>query len=294
MGWMTKDAVSTSGVDWEELWHRYQDRRTRPNGSAEWDKRAGSYSQRSDGAYEREFLRRAAVRPGERVLDMGCGTGLLAVPLAQQGCQVTCADFSDAMLAATRRAAQEAGVDDLITTVHLAWDDDWEAAGIAAGSFDVAFASRSIATYHLTSALMKLDGAATRRVCVTLASGHSPCRDERAFEAVGRARAVVADHQYALNILFDHGVYPELSYIQSSKRPGFPDKASAHAELAYMMGGDLTGAESVALDAFLDEHYALDPHAKEPRRFASDQLRVVRWAFIGWGAPEESGRIDVR
>lgn len=289
MGWMRGRAADPAGVDWEERWHRYQDSRARPNGSAAWDKRAGSYGARSDGAYEQEFLRRAAVRAGERVLDMGCGTGLLAVPLAQRGCRVTCADFSDAMLAATRQAAREAGVDDLVQTVHLAWDDDWEAAGVAPGSFDVALASRSIATYHLTDALRKLDAAAARRVCVTLASGRSPCRDERAFAAVGRARAVVADHQYALNILFDHGVYPELSYIESSKRPGFPDKASAHAELAYMLGGDLTAQESAALDAFLDEHYAVDPDAKGPRRYASDALRVVRWAFISWGASEATG-----
>lgn len=289
MGWMSERAADPAGVDWEERWQRYQDGRTRPNGSVEWDKRAGSYGSRSDGAYEQEFLRRAAVRPGECVLDMGCGTGLLAVPLAQRGCRVTCADFSDAMLEATRRAAHEAGVDDLVTTVHLAWDDDWAAAGVEPGAFDVALASRSIATYHLTDALRKLDGAATRRVCLTLASGRSPCRDERAFQAVGRPRTAVADHQYALNILFDHDVYPELSYIESSKRPGFPDKESAHAELAYMLGGELSQAESAALDAFLDEHYADDPDAKWPRRYASDELRVVRWAFISWGAPQVPG-----
>ncbi|MDR2687699.1 MAG: class I SAM-dependent methyltransferase, partial [Oscillospiraceae bacterium] len=44
------------------------------------------------------------------VLDIACGTGALAVPLAQQGFDVTACDISQAMVAVTRRKLEAAGL----------------------------------------------------------------------------------------------------------------------------------------------------------------------------------------
>ena len=51
-------------------------------------------------------------RPGARVLDLGCGSGLLSIVLAGQGCQVTGIDFSADMLAQARANAERHGVAD--------------------------------------------------------------------------------------------------------------------------------------------------------------------------------------
>jgi S-adenosylmethionine-dependent methyltransferase len=64
----------------------------------------------------------AAVRdraPGRapRVLDVGGGSGAWAVPLARAGCAVAVVDPSPNALAALRRRARDAGVDDLVTAV---------------------------------------------------------------------------------------------------------------------------------------------------------------------------------
>jgi Methylase involved in ubiquinone/menaquinone biosynthesis len=50
------------------------------------------------------------LQPGESVLDMACGYGRIAIPLAQQGLQVTGLDLSDVLLGQARAAAREAGV----------------------------------------------------------------------------------------------------------------------------------------------------------------------------------------
>jgi S-adenosylmethionine-dependent methyltransferase len=60
-----------------------------------------------------EFLSPAA-RP-LCALDLGCGTGAIAVRLARLGLHVTMLDSSRAMLALAQRAAQEAGVAEKIT-----------------------------------------------------------------------------------------------------------------------------------------------------------------------------------
>lgn len=50
------------------------------------------------------------LRPGDAVLDLGTGPGLLAVPFAAAGMRVTAADPEPSMLEAARRAARDAGV----------------------------------------------------------------------------------------------------------------------------------------------------------------------------------------
>ena len=56
------------------------------------------------------LVRLAGLEPGEAVLDLGCGTGMLAIAFAKAGMVVTAMDPEPAMLAAARRAAQAAGV----------------------------------------------------------------------------------------------------------------------------------------------------------------------------------------
>ena len=51
--------------------------------------------------------------PGKRLLDLGCGTGCISIPLAQRGYQVTGVDISEEMLAAAREKSRalQLGID---------------------------------------------------------------------------------------------------------------------------------------------------------------------------------------
>ncbi len=55
-------------------------------------------------------IRALDLEPGDRVLDLCCGTGRHAVPLARAGLEVTGLDMSEEYLAQARSAAREAGV----------------------------------------------------------------------------------------------------------------------------------------------------------------------------------------
>ena len=80
-----------------------------------------------------DFLPRAAL--SRRALDVGCGTGAMAVRLARLGLHVTLLDASLAMLDFAKRAAQEAGVAERIVLEH---GDAAQLANLAhAGPFDV-------------------------------------------------------------------------------------------------------------------------------------------------------------
>ena len=56
--------------------------------------------------WKRRLIKMAAVKPGDRALDVCCGTGDLAFALNQSGADVTALDFSPAMLAVAEQRAQ--------------------------------------------------------------------------------------------------------------------------------------------------------------------------------------------
>jgi SAM-dependent methyltransferase len=93
---------------------------------------AGDFGRIAVG-YERgaaEFIGRLGLGPGERVLDVACGTGNLALPAARGGARVTGIDIAPVLVAqlAARAAAEGLAVD--------AREGDAEALPFANGSFD--------------------------------------------------------------------------------------------------------------------------------------------------------------
>ncbi len=72
------------------------------------------------GRWERVLTATAEwVRPGGRVLDLGCGTGALAVMLARRGCSVVGVEVAPPMLAQAARRVRSAGLADRVTLREL-------------------------------------------------------------------------------------------------------------------------------------------------------------------------------
>lgn len=76
----------------------------------------------------------AAFRPGERVLELNCGTGEDAVHLGERGVRVLATDSAPAMLAVTRAKVARAGLTGQIEVAPLAIED--LASDRPAGAFD--------------------------------------------------------------------------------------------------------------------------------------------------------------
>lgn len=288
-------------VDFGELWRQEARNRRAPDDAAAWDERArDAVSKYGPSDYSREFLRLAGLLPGETVFDMGCGAGALAIPCALAGHDVLAADFSPVMLERCM-AGVPADAPGTVETRLLAWDDDWDAAGLAPGSYDVACASRSIATADMEAAIAKLSRVAKRKVCVTLATGRSPRVSDAFLADLGLSCTGHPDAAFAFGIAVQMGYKPEVRFIDSVRADRFATPQEAHAAYCDMLRFADGPLEAEALErarsdarAWVDAH--LKPACEVPPAtgvpaiteverdlpYCIDVPRVFTWAFLSW------------
>lgn len=252
---------------------------------AYWNKRAATFTRDATIDYERWLLDLLALETGEEILDMGCATGTLAVPLARAGHRVHGCDFAEAMLAILdERAAAE----NLPITSHLlAWEDDWEEASLGHNSVDVAFASRSLMSGNVFSAVRKLDEAARSRAAVVVPDSLLPSRDPRLLTYLGRSARhprVVREVTRALTSL---GRIPVFATTRTFRPMRFSSFDEARSDLRRLAGPKpLTAREQRLFDAYAAQHFVheapADPSEATEGHWVLDYPLPVTWVFIGW------------
>jgi hypothetical protein len=283
-------------TDWNEEWVALQEARKRPDESAYWDERSKTFRKNSTSDYSDKFIALLSPEPNDSIFDMGCGNGALSIPLAATGHDVVAADFSQGMLNSLAEDAAAKGVSG-IKKICVSWADDWEAAGIAPKSADIALASRSIVTANLRDSLTRLSNVARKRCAITLPTGNSPRSDLAILEAIGIKSMLRADYLYAFMILVQMGYYPRVRYIPSTRFDSWNTAEDAYNSLAKMVhevtsdnitGIDVEGALQ-NLHTWVDQNLIPNPEAGQTTKggevqgkFILREHRKITWAFIDW------------
>ncbi len=156
---MKKDGGETLSPEfWIKEWNNHSRHFVRepwsPCRCAEtWDRRAKTYCKDDESDSGRRDRRKAkqehiigllekqkALRPGIRILDVGCGTGAWAFAFASRGAEIVGIDFSSAMIERMKEETPPT-LRDRITCLERNWHDfDIEKEGFAK-SFDLVFAN---------------------------------------------------------------------------------------------------------------------------------------------------------
>jgi len=266
--------MRSASIDFAQLYREHlAASRGQPKPAQAWDARAAELARRmTHSRYAQDFIGRMALDGARSLLDVGCGPGTLALPLARRLERVVGMDYSQGMLDALAQHARAQGLAN-VQPLLRAWEDDWSDVPVC----DIVVASRSTVVEDLAAALAKLHEKARRHVYLThLAGGHFI--DPAIQRVVGRERPPMPDYIYVLNILHGMGIHAAVDYItvdsQLASAADFDDYAR---RVARSMGG-LDDNERERLRAWYD--------GASPRARAGAPLR---WAFIHWRA-DETGR----
>lgn len=268
-------------IDFGAMYRReMREQRLVPKPPSAWDGRAASYGggrpaagggmgggqSASAGGYVQAFLARLHLRPGDTVLDVGCGPGTLALPLAPQVREVLALDNSAGMLAELRRRAALQGIANVHTLLR-AWEDDWSDLPVT----DIAIASRSTLVDDLEAALHKLAAHARRQVCLSYPVGGSFV-DPAILDVAGVQLPRVPDHFLLLGMLQRMGIVPTVELLQTGSRlADCPDFDTFASRLAWSTGV-LDDAALQRLQAWWEA---------DPERAARGG-RPMRWALVHW------------
>lgn len=287
-----------------EQWRIEDKKRRAPDSVEHWNMRSATYAKGAHSEYVEAFIRNMKLTRRNLILDMGCGTGSLAIPLAQLGHGVIAADFSSGMLERLRKAAQLSNVMVLeahgniserlskhptggfIIPVLMSWEDDWHSFGLNDNLVDIALASRSIITHDLEDSLRKLSSAASHKVCVTVGTGISPRVDPVVAQAMGIQLDKHNDALFVFGIAHELGFEPEVTYIHSPRTRLYTSRDEAYHALLetmnYVDDKDTQVDPQTAAQRLRDWLLVHLVPAKEKGMWCLDKPHIVPWAFITW------------
>ena len=273
-----------SGVDWAECWRANRMHATLTESTLHyWSDRAQRFKATSHPTgYARTFLERTEFRDGETVIDMGCGAGTLALPLAMQGHRVIACDYSQQMLDRLVQFAEMAGVASNIEPYCVSWSDSWDELPVA----DVFLASRSLCTRDLGATLQAMEAHTRRRCCMTVPTYLSPRHDTTMLNAIGRTEILPSEDVYVVNLLMQMGRLPEVSYIKRVYPPVGEDLHDVR-EAFEREDGPFTPEESKLLDEFIANNYKVATDSLGVSIVHRSYVREVCWAYIAWDVPSK-------
>ncbi|HTY81530.1 MAG TPA: class I SAM-dependent methyltransferase [Dehalococcoidales bacterium] len=274
-----------NSIDWNAMWLEESGRahwKDNMSSKALWDRRADSFDKRinrvRDGEsrdkddYISKMLDHIEVKPGWTVLDIGCGPGTLAIPLAQKADRVTGLDISPEMLKRLRANAEKAGLDN-IKYLNSSWQDAF-AKGLL-NSHDVVVASRSLMSGDMKAALTHIISITRQAAYITFPIVHLPF-DFEAYEAIGRNKKKHPPYIYILNMLYQMGIHANVEVLYSRVKTQFPSVEQAMEDIQWRTDPFVL-EEKNKLQEFLKKKFAEQKSAPPFTHEGKSQ-----WALIWW------------
>ncbi|MCK9474137.1 class I SAM-dependent methyltransferase [Sulfurimonas sp.] len=236
-------------------------------GSSDWDNKSKEMAPRMQKSeYVEDFISRMNISMDDTVLDVGCGPGTLAIPLAKKVKHVIAIDFSAKMLEELEAYAKREGITN-ITTHLIGWDDDWS----HLPKVDIAVASRSVEVHDLDEALSKMSSQALKACYLTYKTGGSFV-DIEILDYIGKKIITNPDFWYIPLLLYKDGHLPKIDYITTKDGSVRYTNADEFVKSLIWSLGSLDEAQQQKAR----EYYELYVKNKQ------DDIKPTIWAFVAW------------
>lgn len=272
-------------IDWNTMWQEESGRtpwNTNISSKEVWDKRAENFDRsvnrvkdgeaRDKDDYISKMLDRIEIKPDWTVLDIGCGPGTLAIPLAKQAKSITALDVSTEMLKRLKLHAEKIGLNN-IKYINASWQDAFSSG--EAGSHDIVVASRSLLSGDMKAALTYIRSAAARAAYLTFPIIHLPF-DWEVYKAIGREKKKHPPYIYIVNMLYQMGIHANVEILYSKVKVKFSSIEEAIDSLQWRTD-PFTPEEKIKLQEFLESKFAEQEGSPVFRHEGKSQ-----WALIWW------------
>ncbi|MCX6062298.1 MAG: class I SAM-dependent methyltransferase [Campylobacterales bacterium] len=235
--------------------------------SSDWDEKSADMAvSMINSPYVNDFISRMNITGDEVVLDIGCGPGTLAIPLAKRVKEVIAIDFSAQMLEQLQAYALREGVTN-IKTYHIGWEEDWSILPQA----DIVVASRSMEVSDVETALSKMSSHASKACYLTYKVGGSFV-DMNILDFIGKKVKTKPDYWYIPIILYSQGFLPRVDYIETGRGSVRSGTEEEFVESLIWSVHDLNEEQQLNAREYYRE--VIVEQNRPPR--------AVNWAFIGW------------
>ena len=218
-----------------------------------------------ENQYTTHFEQTVQVSASETVLDVGCGSGGLAVLLAKRAKHVYALDYSQGMLQKVKENAALSGQEN-VSTLCKDWYEPWD----DVPQCDIVIASRSTLVDDMQAALLRLTQHARKRVYVSYPANPFFV-DTEVARILGREKQAFPDYFYIPAILHTLGFYPNVSFIEYPSRLAHTRDLNEFIE-RLELNDPLTIEQKTALQKWYEADATRAKAGGEP----------TRWALIDW------------
>ncbi len=250
-----------------------------------WDQRAQEFNRHTlehRGRTE-EQIERMGLLPTDSVLDIGAGTGRLALPIARRVAKVTAIDQSGGMLGCLKGNMAREGIDN-IECIQKPWEDI--EIGVDIEPHDVVIASHSLGMHDIGGAVTKMDQAAKRQVYLfTFAGGWMQDGEEELWHRIrgrGQRGHRHSDYMLLYNILHDNlEIYADVNITRREWQQSYVDLDEAVSKWKEMH--DLSADKEEVLRGYLEK--VLRPDQQGRLAYS----RRSKEAMISWSKGTNGG-----
>jgi SAM-dependent methyltransferase len=222
-----------------------------------------------DSTYAGELMSRMELRPEYSVLDVGCGCGAMAIPLASKVNRVTALDISPVRLEKLLHKAAAGGLTN-ITTVNQDWNQ--AAIGKEIQKHDIVLVSRSVHALFFET-LRKINLASNSACYITWRAERLDEFETELAEAMGKNLPLYPDYSVICEMLCELGIFPGTETFETESQEKYPSLQEALLSMA--RGTEINGRQYTNLLTIArkrltrnDNHYSFS--------------RKIKWVLISW------------
>ncbi len=264
-----------SSIDWKKIWEEQMLLSSwTKDGEQWWDKRAEAFDRNiKNKEYIDEVLEKVDITPDSTVLDIGCGPGTLAIPLAKRVKAVTALDLSGEMLQYVAKNAKSEGLNN-ITCLKKNWED--VIVGKDVNPHDVVICSRAFPERDPLQAIKLMNNAATKYVYIVMWANGDEYENffRLTYGNIGKKYLSAPDYIYVYNMLCQEGIFANVEYVNYVEKLHYQNIDIAMDDWVWRIRPENDGQKN-RLENHLLKYFVRN------NGFLNMELNC-RWAFLWW------------